>query len=231
MGLGHICNIHFPFNIEADTAIGVASEMVEELKLSNQDVTNIAEMIDFELQNHFSVWNPSERSIQSTTFTGSLSSGRKFWSDSPKAMVKNSFFRPNASSNLTQHEEAKNCVHDGDDWSLGKKSSGVDDFTCIGRRIPSKVTIVTEGESPKVAKSSILGDSESENVNLITTKLKNLLVTQQEELKKLKKKHALAVSDFLRKLPYEVRHAVLNEHNLDLPDSIDADRFEGSSSA
>lgn len=76
MGLGHICNIHFPFNIEADTAIGVASEMVEELKLSNQDVTNIAEMIDFELQNHFSVWNPSESPIQSTTFTGSLSSGR-----------------------------------------------------------------------------------------------------------------------------------------------------------
>ncbi|XP_028781791.1 probable serine/threonine-protein kinase WNK3 [Neltuma alba] len=263
---GRICNIHFPFNIEADTAVGVAGEMVEELELSDQDVTTIAEMIESEIQNHFPVWNPSESPIHgsgkgpavssgfaSTNFTDSLAldilpSGRKFWSDSPKGAVKNSFLRADASnlsckvdvgteeSNLTGndavsvHQQAKNCVHDGDRSSV-KKPSGIADFHSIERRIASKDSKVTEGESPPEAKSSILGDSELENVNLIASELKKLLVTQQEDLKKLEKKHELAVSDFLKKLPSEVRQLILNAYSLELPDSADADRLEASSNA
>ncbi|PHT46353.1 putative serine/threonine-protein kinase WNK1, partial [Capsicum baccatum] len=45
---GHIRNIHFPFDIEVDTANAVASEMVEELDLTDQDVSAIAAMIDSE---------------------------------------------------------------------------------------------------------------------------------------------------------------------------------------
>ncbi|KAK4257020.1 hypothetical protein QN277_006666 [Acacia crassicarpa] len=242
---GHICKIHFPFNIEADTPVGVAGEMVEELELSKQDVTTIARMIESEIQNHFPVWNPIHSSgkgeavssrFASTTFTGTLAlerlpSGRKFWSDSPKQVVKNSFLRPGASnlssckvevgteeSNLTAndvasvHQQAKNCVHDGE------------------RRITSKDSKVTEGGSPLEAESSILRDFESENVNLIATKLRKLLVTQQEDLKKLRKKHESAVSDFLKKLPYEVRQLVLNVYGLELPETVDEDRFEASSS-
>ncbi|KAG0617775.1 hypothetical protein M758_4G014100 [Ceratodon purpureus] len=55
---GHIRNIHFPFDIEADTAMSVASEMVAELDLSDQDVTTIAEMIDAEILALVPEWNP-----------------------------------------------------------------------------------------------------------------------------------------------------------------------------
>ncbi len=49
MPAGHIRNIHFPFDVEADTPMSVATEMVAELDLSDQDVTTIAEMIDAEI--------------------------------------------------------------------------------------------------------------------------------------------------------------------------------------
>ncbi|ERN13846.1 probable serine/threonine-protein kinase WNK3 [Amborella trichopoda] len=55
---GHVRNIHFPFDIEADTAISVASEMVTELDLTDQDVTTIAAMIDLEIQAHVPDWVP-----------------------------------------------------------------------------------------------------------------------------------------------------------------------------
>lgn len=55
---GHIRNIHFPFNIVADSAMSVASEMVAELDLSDQDVTTIAEMIDVEILALVPEWNP-----------------------------------------------------------------------------------------------------------------------------------------------------------------------------
>ncbi|CAK8541962.1 unnamed protein product [Lathyrus sativus] len=45
---GHIRNIHFPFDIGADTSVVVASEMVEELEFSDQDVSTIAMTIDSE---------------------------------------------------------------------------------------------------------------------------------------------------------------------------------------
>jgi hypothetical protein len=55
---GHSRNIHFPFDIEMDTAMSVASEMVAELDLSDQDVTTIAEMIDVEILALVPEWKP-----------------------------------------------------------------------------------------------------------------------------------------------------------------------------
>jgi WNK lysine deficient protein kinase len=55
---GHSRNIHFPFDIEGDTAMCVASEMVAELDLSDQDVTTIAEMIDAEILALVPEWQP-----------------------------------------------------------------------------------------------------------------------------------------------------------------------------
>lgn len=57
---GHVRNIHFPFDIEEDTAISVASEMVAELDLTDQDVTTIAAMIDAQIQTHVRGWVPDE---------------------------------------------------------------------------------------------------------------------------------------------------------------------------
>lgn len=57
---GQVRNILFPFDIEADTAISVASEMVAELELTNQDVTTIAAMIDSEIQAYLPEWTPGD---------------------------------------------------------------------------------------------------------------------------------------------------------------------------
>lgn len=57
---GHIRNIHFPFDIDADTSIAVASEMVEELDLTDQDVSAIAEMIDIEIHSYIPEWAPGD---------------------------------------------------------------------------------------------------------------------------------------------------------------------------
>ncbi|KAF5957466.1 hypothetical protein HYC85_004691 [Camellia sinensis] len=59
---GHIRNIHFPFDTEVDTALIVASEMVEELDLTDHDVSVIAAMIDSEIRAYIPDWTPTELS-------------------------------------------------------------------------------------------------------------------------------------------------------------------------
>ncbi|KAK6130290.1 hypothetical protein DH2020_035962 [Rehmannia glutinosa] len=49
-------NIYFPFDIETDTALSVATEMVAELDITDQDVTKIAEMIDGEIASLVPEW-------------------------------------------------------------------------------------------------------------------------------------------------------------------------------
>ncbi|WCJ23755.1 hypothetical protein M5689_005764 [Euphorbia peplus] len=46
---GRVRNIYFPFDIENDTALSVAAEMVSELDIPDQDVLKIADMIDSEI--------------------------------------------------------------------------------------------------------------------------------------------------------------------------------------
>ncbi|MCO5547515.1 hypothetical protein L7F22_000965 [Adiantum nelumboides] len=55
---GQVRNIHFPFDVERDTAMCVASEMVAELDLTDQDVTKIAEMIDAAIMALVPEWKP-----------------------------------------------------------------------------------------------------------------------------------------------------------------------------
>uniref|UniRef100_A0A0A9E141 non-specific serine/threonine protein kinase n=1 Tax=Arundo donax TaxID=35708 RepID=A0A0A9E141_ARUDO len=111
---GHAQNIHFPFDIEADTSISVATEMVVQLDLTDQDVTAIAEMIDAEIRAHIPDWvveesvdNQGDEAAHSDSHGSEaddgtselrnepdaahngfvqeqLPSGRKYWSDSPR---------------------------------------------------------------------------------------------------------------------------------------------------
>lgn len=46
---GRVRNIYFPFDIENDTALSVATEMVGELDITDHEVTRIADMIDGEV--------------------------------------------------------------------------------------------------------------------------------------------------------------------------------------
>lgn len=134
---GHIRNIHFPFDIGADTAISVAGEMVEELDLTDQDVSTIAAMIDSEIRSIISDWPPSREvfgdnlstevaisdicppesegdalPLMNESATSScglvlerLPSGRRYWSDSPKAVGGNSPIKP-AFSNLSSQVDS-----------------------------------------------------------------------------------------------------------------------------
>ncbi|XVE66004.1 hypothetical protein DITRI_Ditri08aG0046700 [Diplodiscus trichospermus] len=53
---GRIRNIYFPFDIESDTALSVATEMVHELDITDQDVIKIADMIDREIASLVPDW-------------------------------------------------------------------------------------------------------------------------------------------------------------------------------
>ncbi|CAI9778909.1 unnamed protein product [Fraxinus pennsylvanica] len=53
---GRVRNIYFPFDIETDTSLSVATEMVAELDITDQDVTKIAEMIDSEIASLVPEW-------------------------------------------------------------------------------------------------------------------------------------------------------------------------------
>lgn len=58
-------NIHFPFYLDSDTALSVATEMVEQLHLADDDVPLIADFIDFVIMRISPEWKPSSKSHSS----------------------------------------------------------------------------------------------------------------------------------------------------------------------
>lgn len=65
---GRVRNIYFPFDIETDSALSVATEMVAELDMTDQDVTKIAEMIDGEITALVPEWKPGFGLDESSNF-------------------------------------------------------------------------------------------------------------------------------------------------------------------
>ncbi|KAK8958583.1 putative serine/threonine-protein kinase WNK1 [Platanthera guangdongensis] len=55
---GIVRNIYFPFDVENDTALGVAAEMIAELNITDHNVIQIAEMIDGEVSSLVPGWRP-----------------------------------------------------------------------------------------------------------------------------------------------------------------------------
>ncbi|KAL1211658.1 Serine/threonine-protein kinase WNK1 [Cardamine amara subsp. amara] len=55
---GRVRNIYFPFDIETDTALSVATEMVAELDMDDHGVTKIANMIDGAISSLVPSWRP-----------------------------------------------------------------------------------------------------------------------------------------------------------------------------
>ncbi|XP_058770532.1 probable serine/threonine-protein kinase WNK9 [Vicia villosa] len=65
---GHVRNIYFPFDIEMDTAISVATEMIAELDITDQDVTSIADMIDGEIASLVPEWQSGPGIVETPRF-------------------------------------------------------------------------------------------------------------------------------------------------------------------
>ncbi|KAF9673709.1 hypothetical protein SADUNF_Sadunf10G0052400 [Salix dunnii] len=66
---GRIRNIYFSFDIKTDTAISVATEMIDELDITEQDVLKVADMIDGEISTLIPEWKKGlgiEESPQNT---------------------------------------------------------------------------------------------------------------------------------------------------------------------
>ncbi|XP_057961932.1 serine/threonine-protein kinase WNK1 [Malania oleifera] len=68
---GRVRNIYFPFDIETDTALSVATEMVAELDITDQDVTKIADMIDGEIVAMVPEWKPGPGIEETPRFANS----------------------------------------------------------------------------------------------------------------------------------------------------------------
>ncbi|XP_044478738.1 serine/threonine-protein kinase WNK1-like isoform X2 [Mangifera indica] len=65
---GRIRNIYFPFDIETDTALSVATEMVAELDITDQDVTKIADIIDGEIASLVPQWRLGPGMVETSQF-------------------------------------------------------------------------------------------------------------------------------------------------------------------
>ncbi|KAI3773590.1 hypothetical protein L1987_48120 [Smallanthus sonchifolius] len=194
---GHARTIHFPFDIKLDTPTAVAKEMVQELDLTDQDTSAIAQMIESEIQSCFRDWSLTDREVNDVDFdstfdphsespspstnksgnsTGSLSleqlpSGRKYWNDAPK----------NNGSPLEP------IPSDGDD----QDSSHGDPSEKIEKILKHDVDIIVE-------------------------KLESIMVEQKKEMDELKKQNGLMVYDILMKLPPETRKEVVSTYKVEI---------------
>ncbi|KAL3655406.1 Serine/threonine-protein kinase wnk3 [Castilleja foliolosa] len=222
---GQIRNIHFPFHIDKDTSTAVASEMVEELNLTDHDVSVVAEMIDSEFRSLIPDWAPKELSsnnnftdepIPETGVSGAqddgspttndstqsgpltlekLPSGRKYWSDSPKASGESSPLRQRLSNMMIS-----DSLVSGDNWSEENSRS------------PNSHHDLNISDHHDLRKQENVGPCEviSDDMKIIAEKLEHVLDEQMKELNELKYKHEVAISHFLKELPEESRQKVLN---------------------
>uniref|UniRef100_A0A0E0KXL5 non-specific serine/threonine protein kinase n=1 Tax=Oryza punctata TaxID=4537 RepID=A0A0E0KXL5_ORYPU len=202
---GHAQNIHFPFDIEADTSISVATEMVVQLDLTDQDVTAIAEMIDAEIRAHIPDWALEEtvenqgderahsetdsseaddetselRNEPNATHNGfvqeHLPSGHKYWSDSPRRNTEMS------------HSAVE--PHIGDNMPNGiLKKNDTDD------------TVSNLGTSVDLPNPSMIDRKSG--------------VASQEELNVLRRKHKADIEVILKGVPEEHREETLTRCRL-----------------
>lgn len=239
---GHVRNIHFPFDIEADTPTLVASEMVEELNLTDQDVSTIADMIDSEIRQNFPDWTPeylsrdnadeevpisdspseikddasplsNDYSPLKTLSLERLPSGRKYWSDSPKGVCGNSPVT-HGPSNLSS---PANLERTGSSMTEDDEEKETDELA------DSKASDKKENNGEKCPSNEVgncesLQDIDQEDVNTIAERIETLLVQQQRELDDLKKKHESELLDLLKELSSATHRKVLEMCNVKIPD-------------
>eukprot|EP00268_Persea_americana_P015859 TRINITY_DN17490_c0_g1_i1.p1 TRINITY_DN17490_c0_g1~~TRINITY_DN17490_c0_g1_i1.p1 ORF type:complete len:665 (-),score=116.71 TRINITY_DN17490_c0_g1_i1:1858-3852(-) len=132
---GRVRNIHFLFYLDTDTALSVASEMVEQLELSDHDVTFIADFIDFLIMKLVPGWIPSiDHSLSGTKTSNGMCVAPQNekvslgydWDSLPcsGAMLKQNVF-----SQLNTGSSISNSVLQIEEENMSKK---LDEVMCLG---------------------------------------------------------------------------------------------------
>ncbi|KAI4303823.1 hypothetical protein MLD38_039412 [Melastoma candidum] len=214
---GNIRNIHFPFDIEVDTSTAVASEMVEELDLTDQDVTTIAAMIDEEIRSLIPDWEPIEPAryscddivngpdiraskvdVSAVTADAMASnnfmlertpSGRKYWSNAPKGDGTSPTTHGHSNLCLVDSSPLEGLSEDGDGENESRNSS-------------------TEQQEHETVETNL--GVRSEELEALAEQLEQLLIKQQEELEGLRTRHKLEISDILDGLPPKTRGVIVH---------------------
>ncbi|KAF3673370.1 putative serine/threonine-protein kinase WNK1 [Capsicum annuum] len=106
---GRIRNIYFPFDVEYDTALTVATEMVSELDITDQDVTKIADMIDGEISKLEPDWKPGPGIEETPRFANSSFCHNCSSNNSSIGSFMNFLSKNPASQNL-QFAECNGCA-------------------------------------------------------------------------------------------------------------------------
>ncbi|KAJ8559837.1 hypothetical protein K7X08_003895 [Anisodus acutangulus] len=163
-----------------------------------------------------------------------LASGRKYWSDSPKtASNANSPLRPGPSNTsqtdlptregswTEENEESPVILREGhEDYETETymdDDAGVDHDSDFGDNDHSADFSYASGPHSSEERNNMISNNYSADIRQIAKELEKLRDQQQKELNDLKKKHDLAISDLLRKLPPEIRGIYghkISSHNL-----------------
>ncbi|XP_071702156.1 probable serine/threonine-protein kinase WNK3 [Rutidosis leptorrhynchoides] len=220
---GHVQNIHFPFDTDNDTSIAVASEMVQELALTDQDVSMIAEMIDAEIRSCIPDWAPRDYydDQEDNEPSGSIDSTSDHQNETPTSSTIKSCSSPGllALERLPSGRKYWSDSPKGSFSPLRPRPSNVsEDTTQSGPACSQEHTRKDEDgddddkedeDDNEEDEDEGKNEDEDANVETVVQKLENLLIEQQKEMEELKKKHDLLVSDVLKKLPPEARQEVV----------------------
>lgn len=238
LGPGHIRNIHFPFDIDVETALAVASEMVEQLDLTDQDVSAIAKMIESEIRLHIPDWAPTEISRDKANKEVALADISALDSNNNVSPSKNKF--PSHVGNFKLERLPSGRKY----WSNSPKIAGGNSpdnpgpsnlslggsLTGENERDSNNVASLERMEDEHVVDENLenkqvranadlqFNDMDSNDVRIIAEKLGHLLVEQQKEIEELRRRNELAASDLLKELPPETRHKVVRMCNRKIDD-------------
>ncbi|CAH1429021.1 unnamed protein product [Lactuca virosa] len=204
---GNVRNIHFPFDTDNDTSIAVASEMVEELDLTDQDVSTIAEMIDAEIRSCIPDWAPRDYDDDQDD------------ADSNSEVQNESQSQSQSQSPITIKSSTSPGTLALERLPSGRRYWSDSPKGCFSPLRPrdsnASEPVSNDGKTEEEEEEDKDDDDDDyddddDNVDTIVEKLEHLLDEQQKEVDELRKKHELVVSDILKKLRPETRQEVAN---------------------
>lgn len=223
--VGHVRNIHFPFDITADTATSVATEMVAELDLSVQDINSIAAMIESEVKAHTTAGDVRENDIGDTATVGTV-------------VFSNQHESPSLSNDGLNNEDSDNFIVErlpsGRVYYSASKGASlgypVKPFVarfCSDASAISDVSLYDLILSPTEQMKKVIASDEpveytrsgsnskrlleygAEDLKLLPNKLEHMLKEQYTELDELKCKHKQQLEDLLQEVPANHRFEMI----------------------